>query len=162
MEVVKADATSTLGQRNVLDGELELLEGFEFNLNGNLTSTFYGAINATIDRVTGALQVAVPAFSPDVAVVAPEGTTHIRLVSAGAAINFEAGSFEVVTSQSPEIPLSSAQVAAINLLNQVTPNSPSPLFLVFGIEFYQQVNGASYALKNGRYNALALVRVLGL
>ncbi|NJK96096.1 MAG: hypothetical protein HC905_15360 [Bacteroidales bacterium] len=162
MEVVKADATSTRGQRNVLDGELELLEGFEFNINGNLTSTFYGAIIATIDRATGALQVAVPAFSPDVAVVAPEGATHIRLVSAGAAINFEAGNFEVVTSQSPEIPHTSAQVAASNLLNQLPANNPNPLFLVFGIEFYQQVNGASYALKNGRYNALAIVRVLGL
>jgi hypothetical protein len=162
MEVVKADATSTRGQRNVLDGELEMLEGFEFNINGNLTSTFYGAINPTIDRATGALQVAVPAFSPDVAVVAPEGATHIRLVSAGAAINFEAGSFEAVTTQSPEIPLSLAQVAAINLLNQLPANNPNPLFLVFGIEFYQQVNGASYALKNGRYNALAIVRVLGL
>jgi hypothetical protein len=30
---------------------------------------------------------------------------------------------------------------------------------VLGIEFYQEVNGQMYALKNGAYNALAVVIV---
>jgi hypothetical protein len=64
MAAVKADATSTRGQRNVLDGELELLEGFEFNIAGELTSAIYFPYTATIDRVTGALAVAIPGFSP--------------------------------------------------------------------------------------------------
>jgi hypothetical protein len=59
-EVVKADATSTRGQRNVLDGELELLEGFEFNINGLFRTTFYAPYSATINRATGVLKIAVP------------------------------------------------------------------------------------------------------
>ena len=38
MKVLKADSTSTRGLRNVVDGEAELLEGFEFNLNAKSTS----------------------------------------------------------------------------------------------------------------------------
>jgi hypothetical protein len=32
MKVIKADATSTRGLRNVIDGEAELLQGFDFNI----------------------------------------------------------------------------------------------------------------------------------
>jgi len=162
MEAVKADATSTRGQRNVLDGELELLEGFEFNIAGELTSAIYFPYTATIDRVTGALQVAIPGFSPASMVAAPEGATHFRLISGGAAIDFEGGNFEVIYTQSADIAILPALIAAIDLNNQLTANSTNPLFLVLGIEFFQQVNGINYPLKNGNFNALALVKVLGL
>ena len=51
--------------------------------------------------------------------------------------------------------------AAINQVNAVTPNSTKPLFLALGVEFYQEVNGQMYPLKNGAYNPLALVQVDG-
>lgn len=50
----------------------------------------------------------------------------------------------------------------IDLQNAVTPNSTHPLFLALGIEFYQEVNGVKYPLKNGAFNSLALVKVSGL
>ena len=161
LKVVKADATNTRGQRNVLDGEVELLEGFEFNIGGMLSTTIFTPYVATIDRVTGALQIAVPAFSPAAAIAAPEGATHLKLISSGAAVDFEGGTFEAVTAESDDIEIAPGQVAAQNLLNQLAANSTHPLFLVLGIEFYQQVNGVNYSLKNGNYNALALVKVQG-
>jgi hypothetical protein len=51
----------------------------------------------------------------------------------------------------PEVVLSQA----------VTPNSIHPLFLAFGIDFFQEVNGAHYPLKNGPYNSLSLVKIDG-
>src|SRR5215831_4181203 len=36
MKVIQADTTSERGQRNVIDGEALLLNGFEFNINGKL------------------------------------------------------------------------------------------------------------------------------
>ena len=41
VKVVKADATNPRGQRNVIDGEAELLQGFDFNKNGKLGRTIY-------------------------------------------------------------------------------------------------------------------------
>jgi hypothetical protein len=161
-EVIKADATSIRGKRNVLDGELELLGGFDFNIDGKLSATLFLADTAAIDRVTGALQVNIPAFSPANAIAAPEGATHLRFVSGGASINFENGIFESINSQSDNISIEEAPVAAVELLNQLMANSTNPLFLVLGIEFYQEVNGVSYSLKNGRYNALSLIRVSGV
>lgn len=160
--VIQADTTSTRGQRNVLDGELEMLEGFDFNLNGKLSTTIYTAYQATINRATGLLQVNVPSFSPANVIAAPEGATHFKLISAGSAIDFEAGIFESVSSESAEIAINQTPIPSVSLDNQLTANATSPLFLVLGIVFLQEVNGVRYPLKNGRYNALSIVRVSGL
>jgi hypothetical protein len=36
------------------------------------------------------------------------------------------------------------------------------LFLVLGVEFYQDVNGVKYPLKNGAFNALNITKVSGV
>ena len=58
--------------------------------------------------------------------------------------------------------MNAVATAAVNHINNVTPASTKPLFLALGIEFFQQVNGQMYSLKNGAFNPLALVAVDGL
>jgi hypothetical protein len=161
VRVVKADATSLRGQRNVLDGETELLEGFEFNANGKLGQTFYAPFVPVIDRAGGTLGVSVPAFVSANMIAAPGGTTHFRFVSAGAEIDFETGEYLVNQADSAEIAISPQQTPVQALECLITPASTRPLFLVFGIEFLQNVNGQMYPLKNGAYNALSIVAVSG-
>jgi hypothetical protein len=115
LEVIKADATSTRGQRNFLDGELEMLEGFDFNIDGKLVSTLFIAYTAAIDGTTGALTVAIPSFLPLNAIASLTGATHMRFISTGASIDFEAGTIEAVTSQSADILLAETPAAAVNL-----------------------------------------------
>jgi hypothetical protein len=79
-----------------------------------------------------------------------------------ASIDFEAGVYESIQSSTDAIPVDGAATAASTLQNAVTANSTHPLFLLLGIEFYQVVNGASYTLKNGAFNALSLVKVSGI
>jgi len=161
MKVIKADETNQRGARNVLDGELELLKGFEFNINSKLGTTLFAQFTGIIDRVLGKLSVAIPSFIPANMVAAPSGTTHFKIVSAGTEIDFEQGTYKTDLKSSAELPWDNNGTVAINLLNAVTPNSTKPLFLALGIEFYQEVNGSLYSLKNGAFNALALVEVSG-
>ena len=162
VEVLQKDITSTRGQRNVIDGEAELLEGFEYNINAKLNTTLYAPYSATIDRVAGTLVVNIPAFIPSNMIAAPGGCTHFKIVSAAAEIDFENDSFVIDSKSTLMFPWDTTTTAVINLANAVTANSTHPLFLALGIEFYQDVNGVKYSLKNGSYNALALVKVLGL
>lgn len=162
MRVIKADETSARGLRNVIDGEAGLLEGFEFNEEGKLTSTFFAPFTTGIDRVTGALSVTVPSFIPINMIAAPGGTTHYKIIFAGAEIDFENDSYVSNESTSGLLPWNDAPSAVLTLLSNVTANSTHPLFIVFGIEFYQEVNGGSYSLKNGAYNALQIVKVEAL
>jgi hypothetical protein len=162
MKVVKADATSDRGQRNVLDGELELLEGFEFNDTGKLTQTLFAPYTASIDRVSGALSIAIPAFVPVNLLVAPAEATHFEIVSAGGWIDFESGTNGMSTDASGILPIGSDLTAAINAAFTAGANSAQPLFLLLGIAFYQEVNGKNYSLKNGSFNALSIVKVSGV
>ncbi|MBS1576226.1 MAG: hypothetical protein JST09_13060, partial [Bacteroidetes bacterium] len=157
VDVIHEDTTNPRGQRNVIDGEAELLEGFEFNINGKLGTTLYAPFTGTIDRVAGTLTANVPAFVPINMIAAPGGTTHFKIVSAGAEVDFENETFVMDSQATAVLPWDATATAVINLANAVTANSTHPLFLALGIEFYQQVNGQMYPLKNGAYNALALV-----
>lgn len=161
LRVVQADATSERGFRNVLDGEVELLLGFDFNLNGKLGTTLYAPYTATIDRPAGTLTVAIPAFIPVNMINTPGGATHFKINSAGAEINFEDETFVVDAQSTAVLPIDAVATAAINLANAVTAASTDPLFLVLGIEFFQQVNGNFYSLRNGAFNALSLVAIDG-
>jgi len=162
LKVVQADATSERGLRNVIDGEVDLLLGFDFNLNGKLGTTLYAPYTATIDRVAGTLVIDVPAFIPLNMIAAPGGATHFKLNSAGAEIDFENETFVVDANSSAILPIDVNPTAVINLANAVTAASTHPLFLGFGIEFFQQVNGNFYSLRNGAFNALSLVAVNGV
>ncbi|MBK9958918.1 MAG: hypothetical protein IPP11_10055 [Chitinophagaceae bacterium] len=162
VEVIQEDITNPRGLRNVIDGEAELLEGFEFNISGKLGTTLYAPYTGTIDRVAGTLTASVPAFVPINMIASPGGTTHFKIVSAGAEVDFENETFVMSNQATAVLPWDATATAVINLVNAVTANSTKPLFLALGIEFYQEVNGQMYPLKNGAYNALALVKVSGL
>lgn len=161
IRVIQADATSPRGLRNVIDGETELLLGFDFNINGKLSTTLYAPYSSGINRVTGELTVTIPSFIPLNMIKAPAGTTHFRLNSAGAEIDFENKEYVVDVKNSANLPWNNTATAALTLINTVTANSTHPLFLALGIEFFQDVNGSMYPLKNGAFNPLALVNIAG-
>lgn len=124
-----------------------MLEGFEFNANAPLGTTMYAPYTATIDRVLGTLVVNVPSFVPANLIAAAGGTTHFKIVSAGAEIDFENEVFVVDQKESAILPWDTNATAVVNLSNAVTANSTHPLFLLLGVQFYQDVNGTKYPLK---------------
>lgn len=162
VKVIQADEVSERGMRNVIDGEAELLSGFEFNIRGKLGTSLYAPFTTTIDRVTGELGVTLPPFVPINMIAAPTGTTHFKIISAGSEVDFEEETFVVENSETPILPWNAVPTVAVTQVNTVTPNSTKPLFLALGLAFFQEVNGQMYSLKNGAFNPLALVQVSGL
>lgn len=161
IKVIQADQTNPRGLRNVIDGEAELLLGFDFNINGKLGTSLYAPFTSNINRVTGELVVTIPPFIPLNMISAPAGTTHFRINSAGVEIDFEQKVYVADVKSSAQLPWNNVATAALTLTNAVTANSTHPLFLALGIEFFQEVNGGMYPLKNGSYNPLALVSISG-
>jgi hypothetical protein len=161
MKVIKADSTNTRGLRNVIDGETELLEGFDFNINGKIGTTLYAPYNTVIDRVAGTLTLNLPSFKPADMIAAPAGATHFKIVSAGSEIDFEKGENVTDVQESAILPWDGSATAVMTVAHAVTANSTHPLFLVLGIQFFQEVNGEHYPLKNGAFNALTIVKVSG-
>lgn len=159
LAIVKTDATNARGLRTIQDGTLALLENFDFNLNGKLGAALYAAFTNTFDRVTGDATLGIVAFSPTLRIAAPTGTTHFKIVMGASELDFvnETSTFEI--DETAILPYTTPDTAAIALTASLTANSTLPVIQVLGIEFYQEVNGQMYALKNGAFNALAIVTV---
>ena len=159
VKVIQADMVSERGLRNVIDGEAELLIGFEFNIRGKLGTSLFAPYVGTIDRAAGEITVDLAPFVPANMIAAPGGTTHFKITSAGAEVDFEAETFVETHSETAILPWNSAPTVAITHTNVVTAASTKPLFLALGIEFFQEVNGQMYPLKNGAFNPLSVVKV---
>ena len=161
VKVIQMDATNPRGLRNVIDGEAELLEGFEFNINGKLSTSLSAPFIPTIDRATGDMILNIDPFIPAESLIAPSGSTHYRMVTAAMDINFESSAYASETNETPVKPLDTVLTDPLQLSNNLNPDSTNPLFLVLGINFYQEVNGTFYEMKNGSHNALQIVKVSG-
>jgi len=161
LKVIQADATNVRGQRNVIDGEAELLKNFEFNNLSQLNTTLLAPYTVTMNRVTGIMEIAFNSFIPETMIKAPEGATHYKLQTAGAAIDFENEDYEIDIATSNEQIINAVNTAPITLTTNVTAATTRPLFMLLGIEFFQEVNGKMYPLKNGNFNALKVIEVNG-
>ena len=161
MKVIHLDMVNPRGLRNVIDGEAELLEGFDFNSTSPLETSFKAPLSLTLDRVTGEANISINPFDGTEVIISDPAATHFKLVSAALDINFESKATASAFSETAIMKIESQPTALINLENALPPASVNPLFLLFGISFYQSVNGFHYPLLNGAFNALRIVKVSG-
>jgi hypothetical protein len=159
LKVVKTDSVNDRGLRSIENGNLSLIKGFEFNTNGKLGSTLFTPTLNTFDRVTGETTVSIAPFAPTVRIAAPAGTTHFKVVMGAAELDFRSETSTFENDETAMLPYDSADTSTIDLTATINANSALPVIQVMGIEFYQEVNGAMYPLKNGSYNALSIVKV---
>jgi hypothetical protein len=157
--VTKTDNVNERGLRTIEDGDMSTLQGFEFNLNGKLGATLFAPYTTALDRATGDVELNLAPFTPAVRIAAPGGTTHFKVVTGAAELDFanEASNFE--SAETAILPYDGSNTAAINLAVALPAGSALPILQVIGIEFYQEVNGQMYSLKNGAYNALSIANV---
>ncbi|MBI9063506.1 MAG: hypothetical protein JEZ14_16105 [Marinilabiliaceae bacterium] len=159
LQVIQADDTNLRGERTVMEGDLTLLKGFEFNKAIGLESVVTVPYTVSFDRATGDATVTIPAFDSKNEISVVEGATHFRFVAGIAAIDFANQSYEVDVTETADITYGSVIGLATLLQTSLTANSTLPIFMVFGVEYYQSVNGQMYPLNNKESNPLAMVLV---
>ncbi|MEM9897156.1 MAG: hypothetical protein AAF789_12380 [Bacteroidota bacterium] len=159
LQVIQTDQVNARGERRIKEGDLEILTGFDFNIDGKLNATLYAPFNTQVDRAGGNLSVDIPDFIPGNSIAFPSGATHLKIIAGGAEVDFEDEDFTFSKAESAELPLNQNPTGDLNLAAAVTGGTDKDLFLVLGLEFMQEVNGAMYPLKNGSYNPLTIIEV---
>lgn len=159
-KMVKADTVSVRGQRKVKPASFSILQDFNFNEAAPMNNTLFVTAVSTINRVTGLVDLNIPAITPGIHLAKPQGATHFRLTAGAALItlNEAVEPSKMLMANSPYADLNTVLPAAV-LSNILPPNSLGPIALVFGISFYQQVNTVYYSMNNGAYNALCIVAI---
>jgi hypothetical protein len=159
MRCLKADTTSVRGERNVTDGDLSLLAGFDFNVKGKLGTTLLTPFTTSINRVTGVTDVTIPAFVPTQSLSAPLGATHYQIVLAAAEVDFGSETNIAIKTPSAFLPIDNIATTSLTLAANVTASTTLPIMQVVGIHFFQEVNGVKYALNNGSFDGVKIVTV---
>jgi hypothetical protein len=154
------DGTSARGERLVrlglgsAEGKL-LLKGFDFNLHAPLSSVLHALYS--VDVVTGVLSI--PDLNPQEQLGIPEGATHVSFSSAYVNLDFETGVFDSRYSPPTILPLDNT-ISTVILTPEAVPTGTETQFLLLLIEFFQEVNGVQYSLRNGMFNVLNVVEVV--
>ncbi|AYO56933.1 hypothetical protein CO230_01585 [Chryseobacterium sp. 6424] len=161
MHDIKAlDEVSPRGTRNVPTGLQhpdgpKALNGFEFNMNGQIAQVFLQlqALNAE----EGTLNY--PAFIPQKHLLYPEGATEADLQLIAVQVDFSEGTYTLTESPNVTVPKTPDPVDLQLAVSQI-PGGTLPVFYLLLAAYYQVLNGTRYPLKNKQYNALGVIGYL--
>lgn len=158
-QIKNLDTTSARGLRSAGIGIMEdagkaFLKGFNFNIKAILSSIFFAQY--TLDSATG--EISITGLNPINDVVAPGGATHMAMKAGWTKVNFETGLFDTKISKAETFPIN-ANLLDLTLKIEETPEGDGCNFHLLHIEFFQEVNGDLYSLKNGSYNSLSILEV---
>ncbi|OQP63791.1 hypothetical protein A3860_22900 [Niastella vici] len=157
--IITTDPVNERGARTVNNGDLQQLHNFHFNVRAGITDSLFVRCPVSYNRVSGEVTVNIPAFVPRNMVQQARGTTHFRIVTAAATVNFDTEQYEYAMQGTAELPYNTDPTQAITLTLALPANSKDTVVVVLGIEYYQKVNTRSYALKSGEFNATSIVLV---
>lgn len=156
-EIKNADSTSPRGQRNVgvalaIPGMAVNLVGFNFNINAILGSILFKPIS--VDMLTGV--ISINGLVPVNDIAYPTAATHITFSGAFALIDFATYNGQIQYTNSVNLPIDGTSTN-VTLTPAAVPAGTGTKILLLKLEFFQMVNAIQYTLKNGAYNALAVV-----
>ena len=158
MTVIKNyDTTSARGERTVAIGiadpaALALLKDFDFNDKAILSGVLFAPFIVT--PATG--EIAIPAFVPLNDIAYPGGATHVNLKAAYANVDFTNEISAIEYSPVTNLPIDGTNTP-VSLVPAGVPAGAGTKFYLLLLEFFQEVNGVQYPLKNGAYNVLNIV-----
>lgn len=158
-QIKNLDATSVRGERNVGVGiatpeAKALLNGFNFNDKAILGSILFNPF--AVDTGTGV--ITLDDLIPINDLNAPPGATHITLRGAWGKVDFTTGDSDVQESNVVNLPIDATSTNVVLTPAAAAGGVGTDIYLLM-VEFFQEVNGNQYSLKNGAYNALAIIEV---
>lgn len=161
MSLIKnLDSGSVRGERNVGAGLTDpkskvFLKGFDFNSAASLSSILKKGY--TVGTGTGNIDIS--SLVPLNDLVAPSGATHVSFKGGWAKIDFVNGSGELVESNVVSLAIDPT-VNSVKLSPAGVPAGTGLNLFLLKMEFFQEINGLQYSLRNGAFNALSIIEVL--
>ena len=154
LDSVSVRGGRTVGTAIVNPTAQALLKGFNFNNRAILGAVLFKPYS--VDLGTGA--ITIKGLVPINDIAFPSGATHIAIKGSWVQVDFATGIAEVQMSNIVNLPIDATSNNLLLTPAAVPSVGGTNLFLL-QIEFFQELNGVQYGLKNGAYNALAIVEV---
>ncbi len=155
-KIAKSDTVSTYGSRHADAGNLQLLEGFDYNHLLSLDTALPVRLEHAMDASTGTMQLIVPGcIVRRKKNLFPAAATHFRIVSCTGAVDFNQQRYSSNIAKSELLPLGK-KMPALQLQHSLQAQPGQVMLHTAGIVFYKVEDGEETLLRGG---ALKIVQV---
>lgn len=158
MEVVNSDPLHAWGNRHVQDGNLQLLEGFEFNARKKVSCVLMHNMEAMVNPTTGWCSIDLAPFVPRHLLRFGGNSSHVRFIGAVSCIDFKQEEFDLVTDCTQVLSLDDE--TSVQLRMKISPQPGKPTLLLLGIELYRFICGRFYKTGYGGNLSLRIVKAV--
>lgn len=137
----------------------EKLRGFELNTGTTLTYALTSHYKVDVRRRPAAVDVTLYSIAVTTALLKMGSITHVRIIAAAAAIDFDEEKISRTHTETAYIPVQPEATEPIRLSMQLPAADKGPLFVVLGIGIFKQEKEALYELYNLRFRPFSIINV---
>ncbi|WPQ63399.1 hypothetical protein SIO70_00795 [Chitinophaga sancti] len=134
-QVIKSDKQNPPGKRNVLKGNMRLLEGYDLETDVPLLEIIRAPFTSTVDANNGDMHIYFPSFIPSKQLIYPDNATHCKIIAVGASMDLNYYNATMESDTSSLIPLVNEAVPAFTLNVHIPPNHGQTMLLLMGISY---------------------------
>ncbi len=158
-KILQSDSVNDRGERKVIQGELGILEGFNFNRDTSLQNVLRGPYNITIDKAVMQATIQFPSFMAKAMIEPTSGAHAFKLTSIAASLNLEEETWPVDPVETDILDIFRHPRKTLELQIPLHGHkSTHAIIVALGIEFFHEIGGR-YQPVEKKHNALAVVKV---
>jgi hypothetical protein len=157
--IQRTDQTNIRGTKNILSGNVYMLEDFEFNANRHLANTLDAEITPYVDKATGNTIVSFSSFTPATHLAAPKGATHFQLIAQAVTLDTEEERSARTTQIGPLLDINSTETGIIELDLQLNTQEEGILAVAAGILFYKEEMEIPLSIRDGALKIISIDRI---
>ncbi|AXY78091.1 hypothetical protein D3H65_30670 [Paraflavitalea soli] len=158
LKVIQGDKVNGRGERRIQDGDISMLEGFDFFDKCHFYRVFRSHLSHVVSNKADCWTVDIPAFTAQERISYDGSYTHIGFTAAVAAVDFDRERFTLETVHSEFLPIS--EPVGTRLRVGLVPTRKLPLIMALGFAFYQVVNGRAYRMGGQAGEALHILATM--
>ena len=102
---MQADPLHQWGERTLQDGDISLLEGYDFNARKKLAGVLKQRVETEMNGITGICSVTIPSFLPYKQMRYEREPSYVRFSIGAACIDFNAGTYNSRITRSAFLPM---------------------------------------------------------
>jgi hypothetical protein len=153
------DTYNIRGERSVFNGNVYLLEDFQFNAKASLKETLRTDYDCYLDPSTGNVTVRFDSFNPIAAIHPPGKATHFQILVQAAAVceSEDTGNGKKVASDL--IRIGDLETGPISLSLNIDTPPDGVMLVVAGVLFFEETRGVWFALKGSSSAIVGVERI---
>jgi hypothetical protein len=157
--ILQEDESNICGNRKLLNGNLELLEGFNLNEKCAFQEACKMEWDMGFRPSSKQIVLTIPSFVPEYFILPPQGVSHCRIYMTTAVFDLDQNSYTTETGRTTLIPIKRIHFKATELVTSFTPGEGLLAITVLGISWYTTSTASAKLLPSSIPGPLAIMSV---